>query len=161
VETTIALWSIAVLLVLLGFAGLVLPGLPGPPLIFAGLWLAAWAEDFAYVGAGTLTLLAVLAVLLYVVDFAATAVGARKFGASKRALAGAAIGLLLGLFLGLPGIIVGPFAGAVAGELSARRDIDNAMRAGIGATIGLAVGVALKFALAFSMVGIFALARIF
>ncbi|HWP57859.1 MAG TPA: DUF456 domain-containing protein [Candidatus Acidoferrales bacterium] len=159
-EASIALWIVAIVLMIAGVAGLVLPALPGAPLLFAGLWLAAWADDFAYVGAGTLILLAVLAALTYVVDFAATAFGARRFGASSRAVIGAAAGALVGLFFGLPGIALGPFLGAVAGELLNRRSLHAATRAGIGATIGLALGVAAKLALAFSMLGIFVLARL-
>ena len=158
-DTNQAYFILAALLVLAGLAGLVLPGLPGSPLIFAGLFIAAWAEDFSYVGAGTLIVLGVLALLTYVVDFWATMFGAKKFGASKRAVIGALIGSIIGLFLGLPGVIFGPFIGAVIGELSARRGLHDAARAGIGATIGLAIGVAVKMALAFSMIGIFIVVR--
>ena len=157
-ETTL-IWILAIALIVTGMAGLFLPALPGAPLLFAGLLLAAWAEDFAYVGWGTLVILGLLALLTYVVDFAAAAFGAKKFGASKRAIVGAAIGALAGLFLGFPGVLIGPFVGAVIGELSGQRDLQAATRAGIGATIGLALGVAAKFALAFSMLGIFAIAR--
>jgi len=159
-DTTVLLWVLATVLVLAGLVGLLLPVLPGPPLVFAGLLIAAWAEDFAYVGTGTLTLLAVLALLTYAVDFAATALGAKRFGASKRAVLGAAVGALVGLFFGLPGILLGPFIGAVIGELTAQRGLGDAGRAGIGATIGLALGVAGKLAIAFSMLGVFAAARI-
>jgi uncharacterized protein YqgC (DUF456 family) len=138
---------------------LILPALPGAPLLFAGLLLAAWVEDFSYVGGGTLAVLGVLALLTYAVDFAASALGAKRFGASKRAVAGAAIGALVGIFFGLPGILLGPFVGAMLGELSDRRGPRDAARAGVGATLGLALGAAAKLALAFSMLGIFALAR--
>jgi uncharacterized protein len=158
-EAALPYMVFAAILVVAGLAGLVLPAVPGPPLIFAGLFLAAWAEDFAYVGTGTLIILGVLALLTYVVDFWATMFGAKKFGASKRAVIGAVIGSIIGLFLGLPGVIFGPFIGAVIGELSARRGLHDAARAGIGATIGLAIGVAVKMALAFSMIGIFIVVR--
>jgi uncharacterized protein YqgC (DUF456 family) len=158
-ENTVVGWVIAAGLILAGVAGLVLPGLPGAPLLFAGLWMAAWVEDFQYVGAGTLTLLGVFAALTYVVDFAATAFGAKRFGASKNAIIGAGVGALLGLFFGIPGIMLGPFMGAMAAELLTRRNLQAATRAGVGATIGLAVGVAVKLALAFSMLGIFVLMR--
>ena len=158
-DTAQAYFVLAALLILAGLAGLVLPGLPGSPLIFAGLFIAAWAEDFSYVGVGTLIVLGVLALLTYVVDFWATMFGAKRFGASKRAVIGAVIGSIVGLFLGLPGVIFGPFIGAVIGELSARRGLHDAARAGIGATIGLAIGVAVKMALAFSMIGIFIVVR--
>lgn len=156
---TILLWILAVLLIVTGMAGFLLPGLPGPPLLFAGLVVAAWAEHFAHVGGGTIAVLAVLAVLAYAVDFIASALGAKRFGASRRAVFGAAIGLFVGFFFGLPGIILGPFIGAVLGELTVRRDIEAAGRAGVGATIGLVLGTAAKFAIAFTMIGIFVLAR--
>lgn len=153
------LWAAAALLVLVGLGGLVLPAVPGAPLVFCGLLLAAWIEDFEYVGRGTLIALGALAMLTYGVDLAATALGAKRFGASPRAVAGAALGAVVGLFFGLPGILLGPFVGAVLGELSARRSPEEAARAGVGAALGLALGAAAKLALAFSMLGLFALAR--
>jgi hypothetical protein len=157
---TVLLWLLAALLVLTGLAGMVLPALPGAPLLFLGLVAAAWAEDFAYVGWGTLTVLGGLAILTYVVDLAAGAFGARRFGASGRAVAGAALGTLVGLFFGLFGILLGPFLGAVAGELTLNRDLRAAGSAGIGATLGLALGAAAKIALAFAMLGIFLAVRL-
>jgi hypothetical protein len=150
---------LAAILVAVGLAGLVLPGLPGAPLVFAGLLIAAWAEHFAYVGAGTLVVLALLAAATWAVDFAASAFGARRFGASGRAILGAALGGLVGIFFGLPGLVVGPFLGAVAGELSAQRGLRQAGRAGIGATLGLALGLAAKLALGASMLAVFAADR--
>jgi len=160
-ELSLLLWFLAAALVFIGIVGLVLPAMPGAPVLFAALFLAAWVDNFTYVGWGTLAILGVLALLTYVVDFAATAFGAKRFGASKRAVVGAAIGGLVGLFFGLPGVLIGPFAGAVIGELSAQRGLEAATRAGIGATIGLALGAAAKLALACSMLGIFAVARFF
>jgi uncharacterized protein YqgC (DUF456 family) len=145
-DTTVLLWLLATVMVLAGLLGLLLPALPGPPLLFGGLLVAAWAEDFAYVGAGTLTLLAVLALLTYAVDLAATALGAKRFGASKRAVVGAALGAVVGLL--------------VIGELTAQRGLGEAGRAGVGATIGLVLGAAGKLALAFSMLGVFVTVRI-
>jgi len=160
-ERDLLYWLLAILLVAFGLAGVVLPTIPGAPLLFAGLFLAAWVEDFAYVGKWTLVILGLLALLTYGVDLWAAMFGAKRFGASKRAIVGALVGTVLGIFLGLPGVLFGPFIGAVIGELSARRSFEDAARAGFGATIGLVVGVALKVALALSMIGIFAVARFF
>lgn len=156
----ILLWLVAALLIVAGFAGLILPMLPGIPLVFAGLVLLAWAENFAYVGWITLTLLGVLALLSYGVDLLAAAFGAKRFGASPRAVTGAALGALAGLFLGLPGIVLGPFVGAVIGEFSRQTTVRSAMHAGVGATLGLLFGALLKIALAFTMVGVFVLDRL-
>ncbi|MEW6684105.1 MAG: DUF456 domain-containing protein [Nitrospirota bacterium] len=157
--TPTLLWIFATLLVAIGLLGLVLPVLPGAPILFAGLLLGAWADDFAYVGAQTLIVLGVVALLTYGVDFAATALGAKRVGASNRAIWGAVLGGLVGVIFGLPGLLLGPFVGAVAGELSAQRDLKAAGRAGLGASIGLALGAAAKLALGFGMIGVFLLAR--
>lgn len=156
---TTALLLAAALLVLLGLAGLILPALPAGPMIFIGLLLAAWAEDFAFVGWRTLSVLGVLTVLGIAADFVAGAFGARRFGATHRAAVGSAIGAVVGLFFGIIGILIGPFLGAVAGELTARSDLRTAGRAGFGALVGLILGVAAKTAIAFSMIGLFLLVR--
>jgi len=160
-DSSLILWIIALILILIGIAGLVLPAIPGAPVLFVGLVVAAWADHFAYVGWPTLAVLGALALLTYVVDFAATTFGAKRFGASKRAMIGAMIGAVVGIFFGFVGVLIGPFVGAVIGELSWRRDLQAATRAGVGATIGLAIGAAAKLALAFTMVGIFVVARFF
>lgn len=159
-DTVILLWILAVILVLTGFAGLVLPALPGIPMIYAGLFVAAWAEDFVYVGWVTLLILGLLAAISYFVDLAATALGAKKFGASPRAIWGAAAGTLIGIFFGLPGIIIGPFAGALVAELTHKNDMQAATKAGVGATLGLLFGAILKIALAFTMIGVFVVVRL-
>ncbi|HUG98253.1 MAG TPA: DUF456 domain-containing protein [Gammaproteobacteria bacterium] len=155
------IWILAAVLVVAGLAGLVLPALPGPLLLFAGLLVAAWAENFAHVGTATLIALGVMAALASLADFVAGALGARRYGASPRSVAGAALGAIVGLFFGLPGLLLGPFAGALLGELSARRDLLAASRAGWGATLGLILGTAAKVALGFAMVGLFLVVRFF
>lgn len=150
-----AWWVAAALLVVTGVVGTVVPALPGAPLVFAGLLLAAWVDDFQHVGGTTVTILAVLAVLSLVVDFIATSLGARRVGASATAVAGALIGTVVGLFFGIAGLLLGPFVGAVLGELLARRDLAQASRVGVGTWIGLVLGTAAKLALACAMVGVF------
>ena len=157
---TIGLLIVAGVLIVVGALGLVLPALPGAPLIFLGALLAAWAEDFAYIGFGTLTALGVLSALAVAVDFIASAFGVKRFGASPRAIAGATIGALVGIFFGLVGILIGPFVGAMLGELSVRNDLAAAGRAGVGAALGLAIGTAAKLAIAITMIGLILLMRL-
>ncbi|HTN69464.1 MAG TPA: DUF456 domain-containing protein [Methylomirabilota bacterium] len=160
-DYSVVYWSVAIFLVFAGLIGLVLPAIPSAPLIFAGLLFAAWAENFTYVGLWTLVALGLLSLLTYGVDFWATMFGAKKFGASKRAVYGALIGAVAGIFIGLPGVIFCPFIGAVIGELSAQRGLRHAAQAGIGATIGLVLGAALKLAMGLAMIGIFVVVRFF
>ena len=154
----VVLWAVAVILVVAGIVGIVLPALPGTILIFAGLLVAAWADDFMRVGPLMLSIIAIIGVATYGVDFVASALGAKHLGASKQAMAGAALGTVLGFFLGLPGVIVGPFLGAIAGELTVHRDWKRVGKAGLAAWIGFVVGTAVKVALAFLMIGLFAAA---
>jgi uncharacterized protein YqgC (DUF456 family) len=156
----ILLAVVGICLSFLGLFGLALPALPGAPLLFVGLVCIAWAEDFAFVGSGTLIILAVLAVLTYAVDLIAGAFGVKRFGASPRAMLGATLGAVFGLFFGFVGIVIGPFVGAAIGELSTGQNLRAAGRAGIGATIGLIIGIAAKLTLAFAMIGIFILMRL-
>ena len=155
---TVVARAVAVVLVIVGLAGIILPAIPGTILIFGGLWLAAWSDGFVRVSEVTIVVLGVLAAATYFVDMAMMALGMERLGASRRAMAGAAIGMFAGLFFGLPGLIVGPFVGAVLGELTAHGDLNRASRAGIAAWIGFAIGTAVKVGLAFVMIGIFLVA---
>ena len=165
-ENTTLFYVLAVLMVVVGVIGTVLPALPGVPLVFAGLFLAAWADGFDKVGWAPLLVLGLLTALSLVVDFWATAKGAKRVGASRMAVIGAMLGMFAGLLMGPFGIFIGAFAGAVAGELLHRRslgqdDIGAAAKIGLGTWLGIVLGMALKLALVFTMVGIFALAWFF
>jgi uncharacterized protein YqgC (DUF456 family) len=158
---TILLWTLGVILVAVGLVGVVLPALPGTVLIFAGLLLAAWADGFTKVGVFTLAVIAALGAASYAVDFVAAAFGAKRMGASPRAVVGAGLGTLLGLFFGLPGLMFGPLVGAIVGELTVHRDFKRAGQAGMAAWIGFAIGMAVKVALAMSMIALFLAALFF
>lgn len=154
-------YAIAAILVLIGIAGTILPALPGLPLVFAGMLLGAWAGGFEYVGIPVLVVLALLTLVSLLVDFWATALGARRVGASRPAAAGAVIGTFVGIFFGFIGLFAGPFIGALAGELLHSRKVGHATRVGLGTWLGIVFGTVLKLALAFTMVGLFLLAWIF
>jgi len=151
-------WILAVLLILIGMAGTILPALPGVPIVLVGLLLIAWMDGFAAVSVNTMLWLGVLALLSVVIDFLATAEGARRFGAGRLAVLGATLGLLVGLFFGLAGILFGPFLGAVAGHLLGKANLDESVRAGVGASIGVMIGTASKVVIGFIMLAWFALA---
>ena len=136
---TVFLWVLAVAMMAIGVAGTILPALPGPTLVFAGI----------------------LAALSWVVDLAAGAAGAKRVGASPWAIAGAAIGTVAGVFTGFVGLLFLPLAGAAIGEYLAKRDVRVAGKAGVATWLGLLVGTALKVAIVFAMLGLFAGSLIF
>jgi uncharacterized protein YqgC (DUF456 family) len=157
---SVLLWVGGVALVAVGIAGIVFPALPGHILIFAGLLMAAWANDFTRVGPWTLGAIALIGIASYAVDLVAAALGARHVGASRSAVIGSALGTLLGIPFGLPGVVFGPLVGAVLGELSANRELGRAAGVGMAAWIGFLIGTAVKVALAFLMIGIFLVALV-
>jgi len=154
-DWTILWWLLAGLVVIAGLVGTVIPALPGVPLIFLGLFLGAWIGHFEAVGWATIGVLAVLALIAWIIDFVAGAAGARYLGATSRAFWGATIGALVGMFFGLAGMLLGPFIGAVIGELTGGADLIRSGKAGVGTWIGMILATAVKMTIAFLMIGIF------
>jgi hypothetical protein len=151
-------WLLSGGLIVLGLAGTVLPALPGTALVLAGIVLAAWIDDFSRIGWVTLTIVAVLAVLSWILEYVAGIMGARKAGASREAIVGAAIGTVVGIFMGLVGVFFMPLVGAVVGEYLAGRSHRRSIHVGIATWIGIVVGMIAKVVLAFVMIGVFAVA---
>ena len=156
--TATALWILALLLMIVGALGIVLPALPGIPLMYAGMVVAGAIDDFQVIGWVTLGVLGFLTLLSVIIEFAASALGAKHVGASKRAVSGALIGTVVGLFFGIPGLLFGPFVGAVVGELTMHGRVGQAGRVGLATWIGFIFGTLAKIAIAFAMIGIFVLA---
>ena len=152
---TIVLWIAAIALIAIGIVGAVVPAVPGVALMLAGMVLGAWIDDFARVPVWVLVVLGALTALSWVVDFAAAALGAKRVGASGRAIIGAAVGTIAGIFTGLWGLVFMPLVGAAIGEYSAQRDLRRAGKVGVATWIGLLVGTAVKIAIVFAMIGIF------
>ncbi len=149
------LWVLAIALIVVGVIGTFLPVLPGAALVYGGMLLAAYIDDFQKVGWITLVILGVLTVLVFVIDIVAGLLGAQRVGASRLALAGAAIGTVVGLFFGIVGVLIAPFIGAVVGEVMARGQLAPAARVGLATWIGMVAGALVKLALVLAMLGVF------
>ncbi|MCY1550233.1 hypothetical protein D9M68_864700 [compost metagenome] len=124
-------------------------------LVWAGIVLGAWIDDFQRVGTTTLVVVTVLAALAWMLDYVAGLLGARKAGASRQALLGAAIGTVVGLFMGVVGVLFMPLVGAALGEYLAQKDQHRAVRVGVATWLGIMLGLLAKVVLAFIMVGLF------
>lgn len=149
------IWVLSIALIVVGLAGTVLPLLPGTLLVWGGIVLGAWIDDFARVGTTSVVVVSVLALLAWALDYVAGLMGAQKVGASKQALLGAAVGTVVGLFMGLVGVLFMPLVGAAIGEYLARKDQNRAVKVGVATWLGVMVGLIAKVVLAFVMVGVF------
>lgn len=148
-------WVLSTLLILVGIAGTVLPALPGPLFVLLGVGLAAWIEGFTRVGTVAVVIVAVLAVMAWILDYAAGLLGAKKVGASRQALVGAALGTVAGLFFGFLGVLFMPLVGAAIGEYLARRDEQHALKVGVATWLGILAGLAAKVVIVFMMIGVY------
>jgi hypothetical protein len=153
--------SVALVVMLVGLVGSIVPGLPGSPLVLIAAILHRLFFGTQSVNNTVLLALVVMTVASLVLDFLASMLGAKKFGATWRGAVGAVVGGVIGLFFSLPGIILGPFLGATLFELLGRKEFKKAMKAGTGAVLGLLVGTIGKFAICVMMILLFAMNVIF
>jgi uncharacterized protein len=160
VELSLLWWVLSALLIVAGVAGTVLPALPGTIFVLAGIVLGAWIDDFERVSAGTVAFVTVLAVIAWALDYVAGLLGARRAGASKQAIIGAAVGTVVGLFMGLVGVLFMPLVGAAIGEYIARKDQQRAVKVGVATWLGIMAGLIAKVVIAFVMIGVFVVALI-
>jgi uncharacterized protein YqgC (DUF456 family) len=139
------------LFVLGGIVGSVVPGVPGPVLIFAAACFEWWFLP-AFVSPWTLAVLAFLSALSFAADWAFLALGAKAFGGSRWSWAGAAFGALFGMVFGLAGLLLGAVAGAALAEaVFAGRKAPYALKAGLGAGLGVLAGAAARVLISLAM----------
>jgi len=155
-------FAAALLLVVLGVIGSVLPLLPGLPLVLAGVWVYALGTGFSGgIGVGHVVVYTLIAGAAIGLSTLSNVIGVRAAGGSKRAMLGAAIGLVAGLVLAGPvGVLVGPFIGAVLFELVGGRAARKALRSGLGAAVGLLAGRVMEFAVAVGLGASFVLSAV-
>lgn len=158
--TDIRLWAFLAsgLIIAVGFAGTILPVLPGTVMIYGGFLLYGLMTGFESLGWAFFLGQLILLGISYLVDFLASAYGVKIYGGSQAAIWGAVFGSLLILVIGPIGLLVGPLIGAVVGELYAGEELRRAFHCGFGSFIGLLGGTIIKLLIAAVMVGWFVLA---
>ena len=134
---------VACLLMLIGIIGCILPGLPGTPIAYVGLWIAQATDriDFSW---QFLLIWGIVTIIVSVLDYVVPAWGTKRFGGTKYGVWGSTIGVFVGLFAGPWGVILGPLVGAVIGELLGGKAAQEAIRAGWGSFVGILFGTVLK-----------------
>ena len=149
-------WFFTVVLFAVGLIGTVLPVFPGTIIILAGAVLhRVMLGPEKSIGWRTITVLVLLTLATYALDFLSGYLGARFFGATRWGMLGALIGALIGIFFGIMGLFVGPVIGAVLGEFVAGKKMIDAGRAGWGSLLGNLGAMIGKLIIALAMITIF------
>jgi len=149
-------WSLTIVLLVIGMIGSVLPLLPGPLILFIAGVLHGFLRPESSMSWGGIAILALLLIAAYVVDFASGMLGARWFGATRWGIAGVMIGGIVGLFFGLPGLIFGPLIGGFGFELVfARQALRPAVKSTWGTVLGTGVGLVVRVVISGLMVAVF------
>lgn len=139
----IFLLIIAFLFMLIGIIGCIVPGLPGTPIAYAGMWIAQATErvDFTW---QTLLIWGVVTIVVFVLDYVIPAWGTKRYGGTRWGVWGSTIGVFVGLFFGAAGVILGPLVGAIIGELMSGQEFSKALKAGWGSFVGIFLGTIIK-----------------
>lgn len=154
----IILFIAALIFMFVGLLGVILPVLPGIPLIFGVALVFSILTDFTYLSGQTIIIMGLLAVISLILDWIATIFGVKKMGGSYFGMLGAFIGMIVGLFIpgvGIFGFVIGAFVGAFIFELLVNKESQKALKAGIGSFVGFLVGGVIKFAIGVVMIGMF------
>lgn len=138
-------WVLVIVSLLVAVAGVVVPVLPGAPIVLLATVLAGWMTGFERIDANIIIWVGVLTAVAIGIDFLGNVIGAQGFGAGRAGIWGGVIGSFVGIIVFPPwGFLLGALLGAVLFESLAGRSLDQAWRAGIGALIGTVAGVAGK-----------------
>ncbi len=147
---------LGLLLMILGFAGVYVPLLPGVPIMLAGAWTYSALTGWDVLTWPWLLLMTVLTAASFAFDFLAAAWVACTLGASRRVGCTTVLGTLIGvLFLGAWGALVGGMGGAVLGEYSVTRKLVPALKSGSGAFLGFLLVLLVDTAVAIVMLTIY------
>lgn len=139
----IFLLVLAFLMMLIGLIGCIVPGLPGTPIAYIGLWIAQATEQIHF-SWQFLLIWGIVVVIISVLDYVVPAWGTKHYGGTKWGVWGSTIGVFVGLFFGAMGVIFGPLVGAVIGELISGKQLNDALKAGWGSFVGILFGTILK-----------------
>jgi uncharacterized protein YqgC (DUF456 family) len=149
-------WLLTVILFAVGLIGTVVPAFPGTIIILAAALLhRVMLGPEKSIGWGTITVLVLLTLVSYALDFLSGYVGAKYFGATRWGMFGALIGALIGVLFGIVGLFVGPVIGAILGEFVAGKRMIDAGRAGWGSLLGNLGAMICKLFVALVMIAIF------
>ncbi len=148
-------WFIIILLFLFSFIGVIMPIIPGLPLIWIGFLIYHFGVA-PLTGINFWLTIIILSIVIFVIDYLASSAWVKRYGGSKSGALSAIGGVLLGPFIFGPiGIIIGPFIFVTVTELLQGYRFKKAVQIGFASLIGFVGGSLLKIILQLLMIAIF------
>ena len=144
----------AILVLIIGLIGDIIPGIPGTPVSYLALLLVHWTDRYSF-SPKLLVIAGLLCAVITVLDYVVPVWGTKKFGGTKAGVRGSTIGLIVGILVlpmlgivlgpfGILGILGGPFVGAYVGEKMGGTPDEKAWRSAFGSFIGFLAGTFMK-----------------
>ena len=128
----------------LGLIGCFIPIIPSPITSWFGFLILYFSSN-NIISFKFLIFTLLISILFFLGDFFLPLITAKKFGSSKKGIAGTGVGLFLGFFiLGPIGIILGACIGAFIGELMSNKESEKILGSLGGAIVGVLSGIILK-----------------
>lgn len=151
-------FGIAVVFILIGVLGTIIPILPGMLLVWLTLLAYAWVTDFNIITPWIFVILTLVALVTGLANIWLPYLGAKKSGASKRAIFLGFIGGIIGTFvMPLIGTVIGYAVGIIIGELIKHRDLRVAIKSSIGGVAGWGIATVIELAGALTILIVFVL----
>lgn len=150
--STLVLWLVIILCMLIGMAGVVIPGLPGVGLIYLGILFYGIATGFTTISFTTVVVLGIISVLALLTNYAGSAFGSRYGGGKKWAVIGTAFGAIIGATIGPLGIFLGAFLGALIGAFTEGASHQQALKVAVYSVFGILGSVVVQFLLAIVLI---------
>ena len=144
----------AIVVLIIGLIGDIIPGIPGTPVSYLALLLVHWSDRISYT-TQFLTITGLICVAITVLDYVVPVWGTKKFGGTKAGTRGSTIGLIVGILVlpmlgivigpfGILGLLGGPFVGAYIGEKMGGTPDNKAWRSAFGSFVGFLTGTLMK-----------------
>ncbi len=146
-------WTLIILLFVFSIIGVIVPFIPDTILLWAGFLI------YHFLGMGTglpvsfWAAMVILTLLILSADFLMNAYFVKKYGGSKLAIIGAAVGLIMGtILLGPIGIVIGPFVLAFAIAFLEKKESNQAFKIGLATTFAVFSSAGAKIILQIVMI---------
>jgi uncharacterized protein YqgC (DUF456 family) len=146
---TVIILIAVIILLLLGFGGSLLPGLPGPPISYSSVFLLFLHPEAKHnINSNWIISLGVIMLIITVLDFFLPVITTNFFGGTKAGARGSNIGLVVGFILSFFtfafSILIGPLIGAYVGEVMAGNNQEIAFKSALGSFLGFIGGTFVK-----------------